>query len=621
MSPSMCTEDVTSEQSFGSGTSGTTSNLRARQSILYTTSENQRVPIEMSAEVANTCLQKAKEALESAGNMKRECKVIALDNLQALYEITLRLSDSRSRHINSLEKERARHARELLAVERAHAREKVEVDKHLSTNLSSAQNEISETLKEAKNIRLWLGYEMDRPFREIKEIRNAVEVIDARIAEECERASNQPGGVDKTRWESLHSDVAKLGQGVTSLSNQLDEMRRLISDFASSTAVPKPSTPPPALQQQTPPPSPQVANISYSQEVEEKLSAMNSIMLKIAEVTLRPQPEAKQQTVDLPEEFHHIKEKLAVISSDLRILRETPHDPPTVAPNMATEIALEDMRSALADLKSEVLAKTTAETQKPTPPKTLTNHTLIISSTDPMHTGSNVMEKVRDALDFKNTGVQINRARTAKHQKVVLSCASKKDQKTAKQKVETTGGLTVKEAMSSKPLACIQNVLASHTDAELIELIQAQNKRLLHGVDMKGETMRVRFRRKARNALECHPVLELSPTIWQRLTQAEKLYIGLQRVRIEDFSPLVQCSRCLGYGHTKAVCTDAHEMCSHCGDPHTWQKCPARAERRPPTCRNCVTAKMPDCAHNAFNSQCPERQKWDSIARSRVSYC
>ncbi|GBP00868.1 hypothetical protein EVAR_50150_1 [Eumeta japonica] len=55
---------------------------------------------------------------ESAGNMKRECKSIATECLQSLYEIVLALSDSRSRHKYNLEAERTKHAQELVRIER-----------------------------------------------------------------------------------------------------------------------------------------------------------------------------------------------------------------------------------------------------------------------------------------------------------------------------------------------------------------------------------------------------------------------------------------------------------------------------------------------------------------------
>lgn len=632
ISPTAQSEDIVSELSFGSGTAS----LRVpRQSILYTTAEQERIPMEMTTKVANDCLQHAKVALESAGNMKRECKKTALENLQALYEITLRLADSRSRHMNRLEVERARHARELLAVERAHTKERFEIDRHLVTNLTEAQRDVAESLKEARNIRLWLCHETEQPYREIGEIRKAVEVIDARISAECERASAHPGGIEKSKWDSLHRDVAKLTTGVSSISNQLDNLRRTLESIDSKASmVPaiqaitlSPPTNPPSLPD-TPPKIIQhiqsTTPNTNSRLLENTLIGIQETLQEIVTANTIP-PEPNQHP--LWEDIIHIKEKLSHISTEIRSLKEKPESALSEPiANLGAELALESMRNTLEDIKQGINnSKAATNLQQPqstfiksVPPP---NHTVIISSTDPQHTGTQVLEKIRSALDVKKTGVQVNRARTAKNQKVVLSCASKGDVVTVKKQMEDMGGLKVVEATTTLPLAVISDVMSFHSDAEIIEMIKMQNKHLLHGIDLKKETLRVRFRRRARNPLQCQPVLELSPPIWRRLTSVDKIYLDMQRVAIEDYSPLVQCTRCLGYGHTKAACKAEHQACSHCGLPHTWQECPARADRKPPRCINCVNTKREDTNHNAFGKECQERKKWDDIARSRVSYC
>ncbi|CAH2088346.1 unnamed protein product [Euphydryas editha] len=69
-----------------------------RTSLLYTTPKRTGVQIDMVTGVANDLLQRGKEALESAGTMKREAKITAYESLQGLYETVLSLSDSRNRH-------------------------------------------------------------------------------------------------------------------------------------------------------------------------------------------------------------------------------------------------------------------------------------------------------------------------------------------------------------------------------------------------------------------------------------------------------------------------------------------------------------------------------------------
>ncbi|GBP58651.1 hypothetical protein EVAR_38112_1 [Eumeta japonica] len=54
-------------------------------------------------------------------------------------------------------------------------------------------------------------------------------------------------------------------------------------------------------------------------------------------------------------------------------------------------------------------------------------------------------------------------------------------------------------------------------------------------------------RRWARNYLECHPVLEVTIELYNRLTKAGYVYMGLQRRSV-----FAQCTCCLGYGYRSA---------------------------------------------------------------------
>ncbi|GBP68203.1 hypothetical protein EVAR_23354_1 [Eumeta japonica] len=88
-----------------------------RLSMLPRTKKGRGAEMDLATREANELLLKGKEALESAGNMKRECKSVATECLQSLYEIVLALSDSRSEHKYNLEAER-KHAQELVRIER-----------------------------------------------------------------------------------------------------------------------------------------------------------------------------------------------------------------------------------------------------------------------------------------------------------------------------------------------------------------------------------------------------------------------------------------------------------------------------------------------------------------------
>lgn len=620
--------------SVGSGSSAT----RRRVSLLYTSRKGMGVEMDAATRAANDLLQRGKEALETAGNMKREYKTTAHECLQGLYEIVLSVADSRSRHLTNLERERARHAQEIVRIERAHSKELMAVKQNLVLEMGLARADISGTLEEAKAVRSWLGYETEEPFKNIKAVKDGVAALGPMLREELSvllRETRTTTARDPISETAEVSTLGGLNIKATSISNQLDDLRRTIEEIKSSIAAPSPA---PVMQPLCM--FPEASNEKPDETLKEILDLTRNINSEIT--TLRttpapPPPPAQTPDVDLTPHLQPLYERLEIVSSDLRTLRDSSTRPATPPqPNLGAELAMAEVKQTLASIATGVSELATSErppqpaaattyaqvAARPKPP-TLPNHTLIISSKDPRSTSDNVIERVQIALDFKNTGARVDRCRKARNQKVVLSCASKEDLAMVKRRVDSTKDLQGTVPSSGNPLACIKNVLASHSDVDIIEMLKKQNKHLLHDVDMAGQTMKVRYRKRARNALECHPVVELSPVVWRKLTEAGKVHLGIRRSQIEDQSPLVQCTKCLGYGHTRSVCRENKDFCCYCSGTHTGRDCPVRANSGPPTCINCVRAKREkaDLAHVAFRETCPERQRWDFIARSRISYC
>ncbi|GBP86153.1 hypothetical protein EVAR_57857_1 [Eumeta japonica] len=164
----------------------------------------------------------------------------------------------------------------------------------------------------------------------------------------------------------------------------------------------------------------------------------------------------------------------------------------------------------------------------------------------------------------------------SQEQKVILKCSTKEDMEAIQNKMRSRKEIKVEAAKAANPLIIEGN--GYHKDADIIENVLAQNKHLVKDINLKEVTIRVRYRKRARNQLQCHPVLELSPSVHRRFLEAGKLYIDLQKVAVYDQSPLVQCAKCLGFGHTKLL-REKTATCSYCADKtHEWEKCPRRKQ-------------------------------------------
>ncbi|GBP98376.1 hypothetical protein EVAR_98417_1 [Eumeta japonica] len=107
-------------------------------------------------------------------------------------------------------------------------------------------------------------------------------------------------------------------------------------------------------------------------------------------------------------------------------------------------------------------------------------------------------------------------------------------------------GLKIKEATRKLPLVLIRDVRKENPDEGIVKSIKKQNKHATADVDWSSIEIKVKFRRRVKNDLECHPVLEVSSELWRRLVDARYVYVGLQRRPVWDQSPVVKCTQCLG---------------------------------------------------------------------------
>lgn len=590
------------------------------------TSSKRRAGVEMDCanKLANEMLQSGKEALEQAGNMKKECKVIVLDSLQTMYETVLAISDSRSRHKFNLEKERARHAQELVRVERAHNKQLADMKKDLATRVEKSSLDVGKILKESKAIRDWLSYETTKPHSQIAEISQAIARLEQTTKELTESVNLATGHKTNEAEKVLLVEHQKLHQSVDNISRQLDALRRDTTESStSSTAAQKTSARAVELLESRPTVSPAVG--SPNDRMEQEVAGIKQHIKELRDeilqkvTTLPPVTPIATESTELAEHLQPITERLEAVSSELRTMRELRQRTPPPQRSLEAELAqLDEAKGRPKTSKQPSYAQIAAATPKPRP-----NHTLIVSATDPKKTGENIIETIRLALDSGKTEARVDRVRKAKNQKVVLSCSTKEDLALLQNRVGANKGLKVEVAKTANPLIKIKDVLAYHKDEEIVNQIRAKNKEIFVGLDKTDDQLRVRYRKRARNPLECHPVLEVSPALYNKFLEAGVVYIGLQRRPVEDQSPLVQCARCLGYGHTKTVCREPADLCSYCGGSHSWEKCNSRQEGKAPSCKNCTRAQNTTTsqAHAAYSADCPERQKWDAIARSRVSYC
>ncbi|CAG9782426.1 unnamed protein product [Diatraea saccharalis] len=250
-------------------------------------------------------------------------------------------------------------------------------------------------------------------------------------------------------------------------------------------------------------------------------------------------------------------------------------------------------------------------------PKTL--HSIIISSDNYMDTAEDVLNKAKERIEAKKEGLRIDRIRKCKDARIIIGCETTEQINKIEDKIKHSKGLKVEKITNKDPLVIIKDIFNGIEDEEMLKAVKDQNSSIFQGLNEEETKMRIKFKKSARNRNTTHVALQIKPVLWQRMTGAGYLHIDLQRVRVEDQSPVIQCTKCLEFGHGRKFCTESADRCSHCGGSHHRTDCPDRDEK-PPRCHNCSRSELQDTSHNTFARECPVRAKWDFLARATTAY-
>lgn len=249
-------------------------------------------------------------------------------------------------------------------------------------------------------------------------------------------------------------------------------------------------------------------------------------------------------------------------------------------------------------------------------------HSIVVTSKNETDTGEQVLNKIRDVIQAKEGWVKVEKIRKTKDRKIIVGCKTEGERDKVKERLKKANEhLQVEEVKNKDPLLILKNILKYNSDDDVLSALRKQNADVFEHLDPTDNRMEIRYKRNARNPLEHHIVLRVSPKIWQRMLGVGAVHIDLQRIWVADQTPLVQCSLCLGYGHGRRFCTQTIPKCSHCGGSHMRNECADFLAGAPPTCCNCAQAKLGHNEHNAFSQECAVRRRWDALARTTIAYC
>lgn len=405
------------------------------------------------------------------------------------------------------------------------------------------------------------------------------------------------------------------------------KVRRSIGEIEAKMATTRTKTKP-AVTTTSPKPAPS----KYKTRTAEAKACFMKAKLQIEK--------SKHMKTDIKEDVIETVERLYALVKEAENDKKTgevqkPADQ-TSQPSLPAQVAeqllennrkLDELKHAIAKQAESLERMTYAgvvanQAVKSPPNRGETLHSVVVSSVDESETGDEVLDRVRKVVDAKEGWITVQKIRKAKDRKIIMGFKTKEDQGRIKERLGTVGShLVVEEVKNKDPLLVLRDVLSANTDEDVLKALKNQNRDVFCGLDGEESRVSIKYRKRARNPLTCHVIISTSPKVWNRAINAGTLHIDLQRVKVADQSPLVQCSRCLAYGHGRRFCQEPADVCSHCGGTHLRMHCEEWLTNVAPSCRNCVKAGLDSAQHNAFSGDCPTRQKWDRLARAAVAYC
>lgn len=162
-----------------------------------------------------------------------------------------------------------------------------------------------------------------------------------------------------------------------------------------------------------------------------------------------------------------------------------------------------------------------------------------------------------------------------------------------------SAGLKVVERNKYKPRLIIYGVPIVMTHDDIKNELILQNLCGIEEPDVK--VVYVYPRRDNKSTTNC--VIETSPKTRLALKRKDRIYLRFSACRYADHIRILQCYRCLSFGHMARECK-GRPACGHCGRDHESKDCPNR--NSDPVCGNCRRVAGQQATHAAIDStKCP----------------
>ena len=172
---------------------------------------------------------------------------------------------------------------------------------------------------------------------------------------------------------------------------------------------------------------------------------------------------------------------------------------------------------------------------------------------------------------------------------ILVETAGQKDLTTLlKYRKLREAGFVINVLAKKCPRVIICDVSRANNDEEIMKALIEQNLET-NTKEMFRRQVRLAFKtgdRKKERLSAGNWVVETSKEAREILIKKERIYIGWNCYRVQDYLVATRCYKCHNFGHTAKYCRNDKEICGHCAEEgHAFKNCPN--ENKNPVCRNC----------------------------------
>lgn len=264
-------------------------------------------------------------------------------------------------------------------------------------------------------------------------------------------------------------------------------------------------------------------------------------------------------------------------------------------------------------------------TTRPIPAPTF-RPALIISPKGEGTSPEDTLQEWRNSVSLTDTNFSPASVRYASKNRIIAEFDKDDHLEVALKKIKGDCNVTARPAPALKPMIILKGISIDIPQETLTDIVCKQNDSIKDNLD-NWDDIKFKFLQGNRNSKFCNAVFMVTPSIWKSVIEVGHVNINHQRVHAEDYIPLLQCFKCLQFGHTRRHCSSDKIACSHCSSQeHDFKNCPVKSDLGKTSCHNClrfnakhnITNK--NSAHSATSRNCPRLIHMKSRTRSRINY-